>query len=82
MLAAVSMARATYLKKIAFSEEDVSPTLSMGITIDHMVSMFIPWLGGFIWTIFGYEYVFIAGAAIAALNLLLTTRMNKVRHPL
>ncbi|TGE33767.1 MFS transporter [Desulfosporosinus sp. Sb-LF] len=77
MLAAVSMARATYLKKIALSAEDVSPTLSMGITLDHMVSMFVPWLGGFIWTVLGYEYVFIAGAAIATLNLLLTTRMKR-----
>lgn len=76
ILASASMARATYLKKIALSAEDVSPTLSMGITIDHMVSMFVPWLGGFVWTVFGYEYVFICGAAIATLNLLLTTRMK------
>jgi len=79
MLASVSMARATYLKKIALSAEDVSPTLSMGISIDHMVSMFVPWLGGFIWTVLGYEYVFICGAFIAALNLLLTTRMKSVK---
>ncbi|MDO0825594.1 MFS transporter [Desulfosporosinus nitroreducens] len=76
MLASVSMARATYVKKIALSPEDVSPTLSMGISIDHIVSMFVPFLGGFIWTIFGYEYVFVIGAAIAALNLFLTTKMQ------
>jgi len=72
----VGLARATYLKKIALSDEDVSPTLSMGRTIDHMVSMFVPWLGGFVWTVMGYEYVFICGAVIAALNLLMTTRMK------
>jgi len=76
MLASVSMARATYLRKIALSAEDVSPTLSMGITIDHMVSMFVPWLGGFVWTVLGYQYVFIGGAVIATLNLLLTTKMK------
>lgn len=76
MLASVSMARSTYLKKIALSAEDVSPTLSMGMTMDHMVSMFVPWLGGFVWTVLGYQYVFICGAAIAALNLLLTTKMK------
>ncbi len=76
ILASVSMARATYLKKIALSDEDVSPTLSMGMTLDHVVSMFVPWLGGFVWTVMGYEYVFICGAIIAALNLLLTTRMK------
>jgi hypothetical protein len=76
MLAAVSIARATYLKKIAVNTDDVSPTLSMGMTIDHLVAMFIPWLGGFAWTALGYEYVFLGGAVIAALNLLLTTKIK------
>jgi len=81
MLASVSMARATYLKRIALSPEDVSPTLSMGISIDHMVSMFVPFLGGFVWTVLGYQYVFIGGAAIATLNLLLTTKMKSFSRP-
>jgi len=76
VLASVSMARATYLRKIALSADDVSPTLSMGMTMDHMVSMFVPWLGGFVWTVLGYQYVFICGAVIATLNLLLTTKME------
>ncbi len=80
VLVSVSMARATYLKKIALCDDDVSPTLSMGMTIDHIVSMFMPWLGGFVWTFMGYEYVFIFGAVIAALNLLLTTRMKTFAH--
>jgi len=79
MLASVSMARATYVKKIALNPEDVSPTLSMGITLDHIVSMFVPFLGGFIWTILGYEYVFVVGAVIATLNLLLTTKMEYLK---
>jgi hypothetical protein len=81
MLAAVSIARATYLRKIALHSEDVSPTLSMGMTIDHVVAMFIPWLGGFVWTVLGYEYVFIGGALIAVLNLLLTTRIRTTVLP-
>lgn len=82
MLASVSMARATYVKKIALSSEDISPTLSMGISLDHLVSMFVPFLGGYVWTVMGYEYVFVVGAAIATLNLLLTTRMKAFKqHP-
>lgn len=68
---AVSMARATYLKKIAVTPEDISATLSTGISIDHIVSMFIPTLGGFVWSgngTSGYKYVFIGGALIAVLN--------------
>lgn len=68
---AVSMARSTYIKKIAVKPEDVSPTLSLGISIDHIASMFLPALGGIIWSIngsSGYRYVFIGGALIALIN--------------
>lgn len=75
LLMAAGMARSTYLKKIALSPEDVSPTLSMGISIDHAVSMVVPWLGSLVWNAYGYEYVFMLAAAIAFLNLLLTRRI-------
>lgn len=76
LMVAAGMARATYLKKIAVCPEDVSPTLSMGISIDHVVSMFVPWIGGLVWNIFGYEYVFLGGALIAVVIMLLTSRIN------
>jgi len=72
LLTAAGMARVTYLKKIAVNPEDVSPTLSMGISMDHLVSMFVPFLGASVWSTFGYEYVFLCGALIAAANLMLT----------
>ena len=72
LLTAAGMARSTYLKKIAVEAADVSPTLSMGISMDHVVSMVVPWLGGLVWKVFGYEMVFVLGAFIAATNLLLT----------
>ncbi len=72
LLVAVSMARSTYLKKIALSPDDVSPTLSMGISMDHVVAMIVPWLGGLLWATLGYEAVFIAGACIALVNFSLT----------
>ncbi|HYE81589.1 MAG TPA: MFS transporter [Clostridia bacterium] len=72
LLDATTIARATYIKKIAVKPEDVSPTLSMGLSIDHAVSMVVPWLGSLVWNALGYEYVFILGAFIAVGNLLLT----------
>lgn len=76
LLAATSMARATYVKKTAKQHEDISPTLSMGISIDHSVSMLIPWIGGLVWDVYGYQYVFIGGAAIAVLNLLAARKIS------
>jgi Nitrate/nitrite transporter len=71
LLNSASMARATYLRKIALKDEDVSPTLSMGTSIDHIASMFLPFIGGIVWYgsgSNGYKYVFMGGAIIAVLN--------------
>lgn len=68
LLMSVSMARATYLKKIALQPEDVNQTLTMGVTIDHAFSISIALLGGFLWLKLGYQYVFLLGAFIAVLN--------------
>ncbi|HNX26645.1 MAG TPA: MFS transporter, partial [Phycisphaerae bacterium] len=67
MMFGVNMARSTYVAKIAPQPEDVSPTLSMGITINHAVSMSLPWLGGWIWDRFGHSMVFAGAAGIAVL---------------
>ncbi len=69
LLFAVTMARTTYLNRIADSRDDVAPTLSMGTTLDHGVSMTIPFAGGIIWALFGFHWVFIAAAVIALLNM-------------
>ncbi|NJD03730.1 MAG: MFS transporter [Ruminiclostridium sp.] len=74
-----SMARATYLRKIALRDEDVSPTLSLGISIDHVMSMFLPVIGGIVWYESGsngYKYVFLGGAAVAVLNFISARFIN------
>jgi predicted MFS family arabinose efflux permease len=68
MLMSVSMARSTYMKKIARQPEDIQPALTTAITIDHVFSISIALLGGLIWNAFGFQYVFALGAVIAAIN--------------
>ena len=72
---AVAMARATYLRKIAVNEDEVSSTLSLGISIDHIMSMSLPVIGGLVWYSSGsngYKYVFLGGAVIAIANYIVT----------
>jgi ABC-type iron transport system FetAB permease component len=71
LLFSVRIARTTYLNRIADTPEDLAPTLSMGITLDHAVSMLIPIVGGLLWTYYGYIPVFIASGIIAIINLIL-----------
>jgi MFS family permease len=77
---AVGMARAIYVKHIAEDPADVSPTLSFSISIDHIVSMFLPMVGGLAWKNAGergYRWVFLGGAAVAAVNYIVTRGMPR-----
>lgn len=78
-LDSVYMARVTYMKKIALKPEDVSPSLSLGTSVDHVVTIFLPILGGLVWYKSGpggYKYVFMGGAVVAFLNFVSSRRIN------
>lgn len=75
-MSVVEMARSTYVKKIAITPEDVTPTLSAGTSFDHVIAMTVPFVGGILWANFGYKYVFIAAAFIACINLFLSTKIK------
>ncbi len=76
LLMSVGMARATYLKKIAVSPSDVTQTMTMGVTIDHVFSITIALVSGIIWSRLGYQYIFVMGACIAAINLFSAARVR------
>ncbi len=76
LLMAVTMARTTYLHKNLVVATDLTPTLSLGISMDHVVSMFVPALGGLLWEAYGYEMIFLAAAGVALLNLIVATRIR------
>ena len=81
LFSGAGMARTTYVKRLSDDPEEVSSTLALGISLDHVLSMSMPTLAGFIWvtyTDFGYIYVFCGGLVIAILNLLIS---NRIRVP-
>ena len=68
MLMSVSIARSTYMKKIALDPRDVQPALTVSVTIDHIFSIAVALLGGLIWNRYGFQYVFLMGVFIAVIN--------------
>lgn len=68
ILMSVSMARSMYIKKIALDDAHVQPALTAGVTIDHIFSISVALVGGLIWNFFGFQYVFLLGILIAAMN--------------
>lgn len=77
LLFAASMARSTYLHKNLVNESDLTPTLSMGVSMDHMVSMTIPVLGGWLWEAYGFESIFVVAALIACINFFAASRIKE-----
>jgi predicted MFS family arabinose efflux permease len=76
VLMSVSMARSTYMKKIALRDTDIQPALSAAITIDHFFSIGVALIGGVIWNHFGFKYVFLFGVIIAVINFFATMRIK------
>lgn len=58
MLFMVGMARAKYVKTLSTSKEEVTTTLSAGISINHLISIIIAIAGGLLWESLGIEILF------------------------
>ena len=69
LLFGTNIARDTYLAKIALKPGDVAPSLSLGVSINHVASMSVPALGGLIWMKYGHASVFLAAAGVAVVML-------------
>ncbi|MBD3181802.1 MFS transporter [Candidatus Poribacteria bacterium] len=74
-----SIAVTTYLNRIA-PQEDIRPTLSMGVTMDHVASVLVPVTGGLLWEAIGsYETIFFIGSAVAVISLVLVQYLKTQR---
>jgi MFS family permease len=62
------IALTTYINRIALPE-DLKPTLSMGVTWNHVSSVLAPLIGGFAWYFIGYQVIFVLGAILALVSL-------------
>jgi len=80
LLFGVNMARDTYMSKIALKPEHVAPSLSLGVTINHAVSMSVPSVGGLIWVRYGHSWVFLCAAGVAVLMLIFTSQIRTGKH--
>ena len=65
------IALTTYLHKIA-PDDEVKPTLSMGVTMNHVAAVLAPLAGGLVWHFFGYQVIFYAGALLAFISLVVS----------
>ncbi len=73
--------RTIYLKSIAVDPADITPSLSLGISMDHVVSILCAYTGGIVWTLWGPQYIFYLAAALSLVNLFVAIRVKIPENP-
>ncbi|MDR0402686.1 MAG: MFS transporter [Treponema sp.] len=68
IISLASMASNVYVRDIASSQEELTATLSTGISVNHLISISIALLGGWIWERTGIETLFSLSAVLGILN--------------
>jgi predicted MFS family arabinose efflux permease len=72
----IGMVKSIYLRSIAWNEDEVTSTLSMGISLDHVVSILAAIAGGYVWTQWGSQWIFFLAAAFSLGNLYVAYRVQ------
>ncbi len=72
VLFTLNMALTTYVRRLAPPSEH-TPTLSMGVAMNHVAAVTMPLAGGLIWKYAGYQWTFGIGMAAAALSIVVVS---------
>ena len=68
VISLASMASNVYVQYLADNQEEVKATISTGVSINHIITIFIALFGGWIWQTLGMELLFIASAVLGLCN--------------
>lgn len=68
LISTASLATSIYVKTIAEHHDEFTSTLSTGISINHLISIIIAPVGGWVWMRFGVGYLFLFAAVMALAN--------------
>lgn len=71
-----NLAITTYFQKIAVTPEEITSSLSVEQTINHIAAMVVPVIGGTVWELFGSQAPFLAGVVVVLVSLVLTQFMR------
>jgi predicted MFS family arabinose efflux permease len=76
----IGMVKSLYLRSIALSDEEVTATLSTGISLDHVVSILAALAGGLVWKAWGAQWVFFLAAVFSLGNLYVAVRVDPAKE--
>ena len=68
VISLASMASNVYVQDISDSPDEVRATISTGVSVNHLITIFIALFGGWIWKTLGIETLFILSAVLGLCN--------------
>ena len=68
VISLASMASNVYVQDISDSRDEMRATTSTGISVNHLITIFIALLGGWIWKVLGVETLFLISALLGLCN--------------
>lgn len=68
VISLASMASNVYVQDISDSRDEMRATISTGISVNHLITIFIALLGGWIWKVLGVETLFLISALLGLCN--------------
>ena len=77
MLFSAGIARAVYVRSLSNGQEELTGTLSTGISVNHLISVVIALLGGLLWEQLGMEVLFTSAAVFGLGSLVFTLSLAK-----
>jgi MFS family permease len=81
IISLASMASNVYVRDIADSPDEVVATLSTGVSVNHVISIVIALIGGWIWANVGIETLFSLSAVLGIANSIYASTIKPIRKP-
>ena len=80
VISLASMASNVYVKDLSDTPEEVRATISTGVSINHVISVFIALCGGWIWETLGIETLFVISAVLGLANSAYAATIKSRKH--
>lgn len=82
IISLAAMASNVYVRDLSDSPEEMKATISTGVSVNHMITVFIALFGGWIWHAVGVETLFMVSAALGLCNSAYAATINAEKDKL
>ncbi|MDR3335984.1 MAG: MFS transporter [Treponema sp.] len=80
IISLASMASNVYVQDIAANQEEITATLSTGVSVNHVISILIALMGGWLWKTVGIEALFSMSAFLGIINSIYAATIKGKTH--